>query len=208
MEKKKMRNAEQTARRILQAATDEFSEKGLSGARVDSIAARAGTNKRMLYHYYGNKDQLFLAALEAAYSQIRSKENDLHLEDLPPEDAVRKLVRFTFNYFIEHPEFILLLNSENFFKGEHIKKSNVLREMHSSLVGKMEDVLRRGTAAGLFRDDVDPVHFYFTVAALGYFYLSNANTLEVVFGQKLRSEPALKKWLVHCENVVLGYLSP
>lgn len=200
------RNPERTTRKILQAATIEFSQKGLSGARVDVIAERAKTNKRMLYHYFGNKEALFLAVLEDAYAGIRSLENDLNLADLPPEDAVRKLVRFTFNYFVEHPEFILLLNSENLFEAEHIKKSKKLRDMHSSLIGKMEDVLSRGVRAGLFRNDVNPMQFYITVAALSYFYLSNASTLETIFGKDLKTKSALKERLAHSESVILGYL--
>ena len=206
MEQKIKRDSVKTAKKILQAATVEFSLKGLSGARVDTIADRAKTNKRMLYHYFGNKEQLFLTVLEEAYSKIRSHENDLNLEDLPPEEAVRKLVRFTFNYFVEHPEFIQLLNSENLYGAEHIKKSKKLLDMTSPLVGKMEDVLRRGVDAGLFRRDVSPMQLYITIAALGYFYLSNASTLETIFGRDLKSSEALSERLAHSEAVVLGYL--
>ena len=97
MEHKDERDAGRTAKKILQAAAAEFSQKGLSGARVDTIAERARSNKRMLYHYFGNEEQLFLSVLEEAYAQIRAQENNLNLENLPPEEAVRKLVKFTFN---------------------------------------------------------------------------------------------------------------
>lgn len=206
--KKIKRDSKKTAKRILQAATDEFSQKGLGGARVDTIAERAQSNKRMLYHYFGNKDQLFLAVLEQAYTEIRSQENELHLEDLPAEEAVRALVRFTFNYFVEHPEFIQLLNSENLYEAAHIKGSKKILEMHSPLVGKIEAVLKRGVESGLFRHDVDPTQFYITVASLGYFYLSNAHTLETIFGKPLKQKDALAERLIHCEDVVLGYLRP
>lgn len=202
------RDSKRTARRILQTATVEFSQHGLSGARVDTIAARAKTNKRMLYHYFGNKEQLYLAVLEEAYSKIRSHENNLNLENLPPEKAVKKLVSYTFNYFVENPEFIKLLNNENLFEAKHIKKSEKLLDMNSPLIGKMEDVLNRGAKEGLFRKDVNPMQFYITVAALSYFYLSNMSTLEAIFGQELQSEPALKDRLAHCEAVILGYLRP
>ena len=202
------RYSKKTAKRILQAATDEFAQKGLGGARVDTIAERAQSNKRMLYHYFGNKDQLFSAVLEEAYTEIRSQENELHLEDLPPGEAVRKLVRFTFNYFVEHPEFIQLLNSENLYKAAHIKGSKKILEMHSPLQAKIEDVLRRGGDSGIFRRDVDPTQFYITVASLGYFYLSNSYTLETIFGRPLKQKEALADRLKHCEDVVLGYLRP
>ncbi len=146
--------------------------------------------------------------MEEAYEEIRSHEDDLNLEDLPPEQAVRKLVRFTFTYFVEHPEFIKLLNSENLVEAEQIKKSKKLLDMHSPLIGKMEDVLKRGVKAGLFRDDVNPMQFYITVAALGYFYLSNASTLQTIFGQDLKNKSALSDRLSHNEAVVLGYLRP
>ncbi len=202
------RNPERTARKILEAATAEFSEKGLGGARVDTIAERADTNKRMLYHYYGNKEDLFLAVMEHAYGEIRAHERNLRLDDLPAEDAVRKLVGFTFNYFVKHPEFIHLLNSENLFDARHIKESKKIREMHSPLVEQIGILLERGSKDGVFRNDVDPVQFYISVAALGYFYLSNASTLGTIFGVDLRKKGALKTRLAHIEDMVLGYLRP
>lgn len=202
------RNPERTARKILEAATAEFSEKGLGGARVDTIAERADTNKRMLYHYYGNKEDLFLAVMEHTYGEIRTHERNLRLDDLPAEDAVRKLVGFTFNYFVKHPEFIRLLNSENLFGARHIKESGKIRDMHSPLVEQIGILLERGTKEGVFRDDVDPVQFYISVAALGYFYLSNASTLGTIFGVDLRKKKALKTRLTHIEDMVLGYLRP
>lgn len=207
-EKKIKRDSKKTAQRILQAAMDEFAQKGLGGARVDTIAERSQSNKRMLYHYFGSKDQLFLAVLESAYTEIRTQENELHLEDLQPEEAVRKLVRFTFNYFVEHPEFIQLLNSENLYEAAHIKGSTKILEMHWPLQTKIEAVLRRGVDSGLFRSDVDPTQFYITVASLGYFYLSNSFTLETIFGRPLKQKEALAERLKHCEDVVLGYLRP
>ena len=200
------RDSKKTANRILLAATDEFTQKGFGGARVDAIAERANSNKRMLYHYFGNKDKLFLAVLEQAYAKIRAQEQELHLENIEPEQAVRTLVRFTFNYFVENPEFIQLLNSENLYKAAHIKESKKILAMHSPLIGKITDLLKRGVEDGLFRTGVDPIQFYITVASLGYFYLSNSYTLETVFGRPLKQEKALNERLSHCEDVVLGYL--
>lgn len=202
------RNPERTARQILEAATAEFSENGLGGARVDTIAERAKANKRMLYHYYGTKDDLFVAVLENAYSKIRSHELELNLDDLPPLEAVRKIVSYTFNYFVENPEFIRLLNSENLFEASHIKNSKKILDMHSPLVKQIDKVLTRGVDDGVFRSDVDPVQFYISVAALAYFYLSNANTLGAIFGKDLKKKRALKKRLSHIEDMVLGYLRP
>ena len=170
---KNHRDPERTRQRILGAALEEFSRYGLGGARVDRIARRAGANKRMLYYYFGDKDRLFLAALENRYAHIRNAERGLQLEHLAPREALRRLVRFTWRYFLEHPEFLTLLNSENLHKGRHLKGSKRVREMHSTLVETLRTVLRKGEAQGLFRKGVDPVQLYISIAGEGYFYLSN-----------------------------------
>jgi len=202
------RNPERTSRQILEAATVEFSRKGLEGARVDTIAARAKVNKRMLYHYYGNKEDLFLAVMEHAYSEIRTHERELNLEDMAPEMAVRILARYTFDYFLDHPEFIRLLNNENLYDAAHIKKSKKIPDLHSPLIEQINTVLRDGAEKGVFRSDVDPVQFYITIASLGYFYLSNAATLGTIFGRNLRAKSALKARGEHIESVVVGFLRP
>src|SRR5688500_2379717 len=126
------RDPERTKARILAAATAEFARYGLGGARVDRIAARAGANKRMLYYYFRDKDNLFLAALEARYAHIRAAERALDLEHLEPREALRRLVEFTWGYFLDHPEFLTLLNSENLHKGRHVRRSRRVPQMHSS----------------------------------------------------------------------------
>ena len=202
------RNPERTKELIHQAALAEFSEMGYGGARVDTIAKRAGVNKRMLYHYYGSKDDLFLYVLERAYEKIRSHEAMLDLGNLNPEQAVKELVTFTFRYHRDNPEFMRLLNNENLYKAEHIKQSKKIRQMHSPFVDMMKDVLLRGERVGHFRANVDPVQFYITVASVAYFYLSNIYTLSTIFGRKLHSKDELDKRLEHCVEVVLGYLRP
>lgn len=208
MAKAVTRNPERTKELIHKAALAEFADHGYGGARVDTIASRAGVNKRMLYHYYGNKDDLFLYVLERAYEKIRTHEEKLDLENLSPEDAVRELVKFTFTYHFDNPEFMRLLNNENIYKAEHIKRSKKIKQMHSPFVDLMEDVLKRGEKAGVFRKGVDPVQFYVTVASVAYFYLSNIHTLSTIFGRKLNSKAALAERLDHCIDVVLGYLRP
>jgi AcrR family transcriptional regulator len=202
------RNPERTKELIHKAALTEFSEHGYGGARVDMIAERAGVNKRMLYHYYGNKDDLFLYVLERSYEKIRTHEEKLDLENLSPEDAVRELVKFTFTYHHQNPEFMRLLNNENLYKAEHIKKSKKIKQLHSPFVDLMKDVLLRGEKDGVFRRGVDPVQFYVTVASVAYFYLSNIYTLSTIFGRKLNSKAAIDERLEHCIEVVLGYLRP
>ncbi|MGH8766086.1 MAG: TetR/AcrR family transcriptional regulator, partial [Burkholderiales bacterium] len=164
---------------------------GLGGARVDRIAARAGANKRMLYYYFGNKEDLFLAVLEASYAQIRSAEQTLELDHLEPRAALERLVGFTWEYFLAHPEFLTLLNSENLHKGRHVARSRRVREMHSPLVAMLARILKRGEKAGVFRRGVDPVQLYISIASEGYFYLSNRYTLSSIFGRDLMTKAAL-----------------
>jgi AcrR family transcriptional regulator len=202
------RNPERTKELIHKAALAEFADVGYGGARVDMIAERAGVNKRMLYHYFGNKDDLFLYVLERAYEKIRTHEEKLDLVNLSPEDAVRELVKFTFTYHHDNPEFMRLLNNENLYQAEHVKKSKKIRQMHSPFVDLMTDVLKRGEKEGVFRKNVDPVQFYVTVASVAYFYLSNIYTLSAIFGRKLNSKAALAERHEHCLDVVLGYLRP
>jgi AcrR family transcriptional regulator len=200
------RDPARTRSKILEAATGEFARYGLGGARVDRIAARARANKRMLYYYFGDKEGLFLAALEDRYAHIRNAERSLELEHLDPRVAVRRLVEFTWNYFLEHPEFMTLLNSENLHKGRHVRRSRRVPEMHSHLVGLLRDVLRRGEAQRLFRKGVDPVQLYISIAGEGYFYLSNRYTLSRIFDRDLMAPRALASRARHIADMILNAL--
>jgi AcrR family transcriptional regulator len=191
---------------ILAAATAEFTAKGLSGARVDAIAKAAGANKRMIYHYFGGKDGLYLAVLEETYAAIRRAEQRLHLGDRDPVEGMRELVRFTWAYFIAHPEFLSLLGTENLNKAAYLKRSQRIRELHSPLVGMISGLLERGERERVFRTGVDPVQLYVTIAALGFFYLSNRHTLATIFGRDLSGAKSLAEREQHIVDVVLNYL--
>ena len=171
--------------RILEAAKQEFSAHGLAGARVDRIAAKAGANKRMLYYHVGNKDELYLAVLEGAYDKIRSEERGLDLEHLAPPEAIRRLIEFTWNYFLRNPEFLSLLQTENLARAKHLKRSTKVKSMHSPFVEMIRTVVRRGVESGDFQVAVDPVQLYISIAGLSFFYLSNSATLSVIFGRDL-----------------------
>ena len=202
------RDPERTRAAILDAATEEFARHGLGGARVDRIAAKADINKRMLYHYFGAKEALFLAVLEATYGRIRTAELSLSLLDAAPAESVRRLVIFTWNYYLEHPEFLTLLNSENLYRARHLKRSRKLRAMNSPLIETLAKVLARGERDGVFRGGVDPLQLYVSIAALSYFYLSNNHTLSAIFGRDLGTSMARRARLAHMTAVVLGYLRP
>ncbi|HEX5477102.1 MAG TPA: TetR/AcrR family transcriptional regulator [Burkholderiales bacterium] len=203
-----VKDAERTRVQILEAAAGEFARSGLGGARVDRIAGQAGVNVRMLYYYFSSKDELFLAVLERAYAIIREAEKALELDRGEPEDAVRRLVRFTWDFQLSHPEFITLLNSENLHGGRHLKKSSVVAELHSPLLDMIGRLLERGARAGVFRGGVDPVQFYITIASLGYFYLSNRHTLSAIFRRDLLAPKQKTTRFAHMIEVVLGYLRP
>lgn len=203
---KTTRDPEQTQARILEASKAEFARAGLGGARVDRIAEVAGVNKRMLYYYFGNKDELFRAVLEAAYADIRESEKALHLEALDPVEAIRRLVAFSWQYHLEHPEFLSLLNSENLHHAEHLKHSTRVRSMHSPFVAMIGHILERGVKSGVFRTGVDAIQLYISIAGLSYFYLSNNYTLSAIFGRNLKSTKACDERLAHMTDVVLGYL--
>ena len=193
-----------TRRKILEAAMHEFARYGLGGARVDRIAARAGANKRMLYYYFGDKEELFLAVLEESYAHIRGAERDLDLEHSDPREALKRLVEFTWTYYLEHPEFMTLLNSENLHKGRHVRRSARVRELHSPLVDTLRGILRRGERRRLFRPGIDPVQLYISIAGEGYFYLSNRYTLSRIFGRDLMAPRALATRARHITQTILN----
>jgi AcrR family transcriptional regulator len=192
---RKSRDPNATRARILAAAKAEFARKGLGGARVDDIAARAKANKRMLYHYFGNKEDLFRITLEDAYADIREAEASLEIEKDDPITALTRLIRFTWRYYIDNPEFITLVNSENLHKARHIKESERMRQMSRPFVARMRSLLERGAKARLFRPDLDAAQINITIAAIGYYYLTNRFTGSIVFERDLMSKAALDERL-------------
>jgi AcrR family transcriptional regulator len=200
------RDPERTSASILAAAVTEFTEKGYAGARIDSIAEKSGANKRMIYHYFGDKDGLYLAVLESAYVGIRSSEAELQLTNLDPVEAIETLVAFTWNYFVEHPEFLSLLATENLHRAKFLKKSEKVLKLHSPQVSMISDVLKRGGEQGIFRRGVDPIYVYISIASLGIFYLSNRWTLSTIFVRDLTAQDEIGAWGKHISAVILGYL--
>jgi AcrR family transcriptional regulator len=192
--------------RILAAAKAEFARMGFAGARVDKIAVRARINKRMLYHYFGNKGGLYLAVLEDAYGGIRTAERALDLEHLDPIAAITRLVEFTWGYYIRNPEFMRLINTENLHRAAYLKRSKRIAEMHSPFVALIGRLLQRGAEAGVFRDGLDPNQVYISIAALGYYYLNNRHTLSVIYRFDLGAKEALERRRAVIVDIVLSYL--
>jgi len=202
----RLRDADRSQGTILAAARDEFAEFGLGGARMDRIAERAALNKRLIYYYFADKETLFQAVLEQSYRDIRAAEQQLNLLEVEPADAVRRLVRFTWDYYLAHPEFLTLLNSANLHKARHLVESKRAKELNSPVIETLAAVLERGRRDGSFRGGVDPVQLYVSIAGLAYFYLSNNYTLSAIFGRDLLTPKARSERLSHMTDVILGYL--
>jgi AcrR family transcriptional regulator len=200
---KQQRDPEETKRRILAAAKVEFARHGLGGARVDVIAARARANKRMMYHYFGNKAALFRHVLEDAYGDFREAEAALRLDSLDPVTALKTLIAFIWRYFLANPEFITLVNSENLHKARHIKTSKRMKEMSRPFVGRMQALLDRGVAAGVFWPGLDPVQMNITIASIGYYYLTNRFTGAIIFERDFMAPEALDARLAFNTKTIL-----
>ncbi len=183
--KKHLRDPDKTKIRIMAAATAEFAKMGLGGARVDVIAARAKVQKRMMYHYFGNKETLYRTVLEEAYSKFRAAEAALEIDNDPPLQALKRLMEFTWNYYLENPEFISLVSTENLHKAKYLKKSPRLELLNKDFVKRMELLLSRGVKAGVFRPHLDAVQVLIALAGLAYHYLTNQHTGEIVYGRSL-----------------------
>ncbi|WDR01890.1 TetR/AcrR family transcriptional regulator [Devosia algicola] len=200
------RNSAKTKAAILTAARGEFSERGFEGARVDAIADRAGANKRLLYHYWGNKEALYLAVLHDAYLEIRSGERELSLSKLDPVEAVDRIVRFTFRHYLANPWFPRLLAVENLHNARFLKQIADIPALHSPLVAELRAIVSKGSDAGIFRGDVDPVQLYISIAGLGYFYVSNMKTLSVIFERDLSEITMVQEREAQAVQMVLDYL--
>lgn len=191
MDARPYRDGALTRSNILDAATKHFAEKGLDGARVDEIAADTATSKRMIYYYFDDKEDLFIAALEHAYQKIRSIEAGLKLDELDPAAALTELVGFTFDYQNAHPEFVRLVMIENIQGARHMAKSKAIRELNLSAVAALERICARGSAAGIFRAGIDALDLHWSISALCFFNVANRATFSLVFGRDLTAPEAL-----------------
>jgi AcrR family transcriptional regulator len=200
------RDAEKTKASILKAAREEFCEQGFNGARVDAIADRAKANKRLLYHYFGNKEALYEAVLLDAYQEIRRGERELRISQYDPIEAVDRIIRFTFRHFLANPWFPRLLSVENLQNARFVKRIKNVEEIRSPIVGELHEIVKRGHAEGIFRTDVDPMQLYISIISLCYFYVSNMATLSVVFGKDLSQFALIQDREAQAVQMVIDYL--
>jgi len=199
-------DAEKSLADILEVATAEFADKGLAGARIDEIAAATRTSKRMIYYHFESKEALYIAVLEAAYRRIRAIEAELHLEDLAPEDALRKLVAFTFDYQHDNEPFIRLVMNENMHRGEYLARSSIIQELNVPAIDAVSRVYQRGLDAGVFRRDVDPIDLHMSISALCFFNVANRYTFSLIFKRDLTSPAALRARRDSVVEMVVRYL--
>lgn len=181
-------NPEAVRQDILTAAIAEFAEKGLASARVDDIAAKTKTSKRMIYYYFGDKQTLYENALEAAYAQVRQGEDQLDLEHLEPVEALARLVAFTFDHHRKHPDFIRMVMIENVHHAETLSKSETIRDLNSTAIDKLAAICARGETQGTFRPDIDATLLHWQISALSFFNVANRPTFSALFGNDLFDE--------------------
>lgn len=201
------RDALTSRERILRAAIREFSEQGYRGGRVERIAKSAGMNLRMLYHYFGDKEELYIASLERVYVEMRRAEQALELSAFAPLEAMRKFVDFTFDHLARHSEFIGLVISENQLGARYLRRSRLVPSLTPPLRAVIEDLLERGAKAGAFRSDIDPVQLFVTVHAICYLHIANKSTLSVIFNSDLSDPGWLEARRRHVHEVVLAYVT-
>ena len=207
MKKPRTNDPDGVRRDIVAVATTEFAQRGYGGARVDAIAARTRTSKRMIYYYFGSKERLYLAVLEAAYSSIRRQESTLDLEHQPPEQALATLVASTFDYYHAHPEFVRLVMNENIMDGAHMKRSKSIGRLNLAVIDALADIVARGRKAGLFRRGIDPLELHMSISALGIFHVANRATFSTIFRRDMTSPQAVAARRAQVVDIILGHVS-
>ena len=201
------RAPEQRRRSLLDSAILEFSTYGIGGARVDRIAQRANTNKAMVYHYFGSKEDLYVAAMRHLYAGIRNAEDKLQLDLTDPVGAMRTLIAFTLRYYIDNPAFVRIINTENLHGAVHLRAAADIPGLNRPVLTKVAKIIECGVAKGVFRS-VDVLDLYISISALGFTYVSNRHTLEILFGRNLLAKDAVEARLATMTEMILKYLAP
>jgi len=196
--------AETTRAQLLLAAREAFADAGLEGARIDDIARRAGVNKQLVYHYFGSKDGLYTSVLEDVYSEIRDREADLRLASLPAEEAMRRLIEFSYDYLAENRHFVRLLADENAHAGRHLATSDRVQEMNLPIIELISGTLERGVREGIFRPGLDPLHLYLSIAGMSFFYFANIFTISRIFDRAFDTPEARTERRAHIVDFTMN----
>jgi AcrR family transcriptional regulator len=202
----RLNDAEETRNNILEIAAREFADKGLSGARIDEIAEKTNSSKRMIYYYFGGKEELYRAVLERSYGQIRAREDDANFETMPADKALIAHIEHTFDYHVNHPEFVRLVMNENIHHGAHIGHVEGLKERNKSVIASLKAIIDKGVADGIFRPGIDPVDLHMSVSALCFYNVSNRYTFASNFGVDMSSAKSLKKRRTQITEIVLAWV--
>ena len=203
---RKPKDPEANRARIVDAAIEEFAARGFKGAAMDAIAARTHTTRALINYYFGSKEKLYIAVLEQVYSEIRDAEGKLDLDHLEPVDAVRRIVEFTYTYYVEHEGFVHLVVAENQAKGRHLRKSKAMRTLNRPIIDRLARVIERGQAAGVFRAGIDPVEIHKAIAALGMFNVTNQYTFGAIFQREMGAKGNLAGRREMVTEVIVSYL--
>jgi AcrR family transcriptional regulator len=201
------RDAERTRAELLEVATEAFAESGYAGTRVDEIAERTQTTKRMIYYYFGGKEQLYLAVLENAYRGIRETEQSIHAGDLPPVEALRQIAELTYDHHLNHTAFIRLVSIENIHHGEFIKRLDGLRTLNQPAVEVLETVLERGRVEGSVRADVDALDVHLLISSYCFFQVANQHTFGYLFDRDLLAADRREHLRAMIGDVVVAWLT-
>lgn len=204
-EKTAKRDPEGARKNILRVASQAFAETGLSGTRIDEIAAQTKTSKRMIYYYFGDKAGLYKTCLEAAYEKVRKGEEELDLGGLAPAEALARLVNFTFDHHRKNPEFIRMVMIENIHNANYLRQSELVKTMNSSAIEKLTEIIKRGQDDGIFRNDLDPIQLHWQISALSFFNVSNRHTFSALFGNSLFSRSGQEQLRMGTTEMVLSY---
>src|SRR5688572_18368826 len=204
---RKPKDPEANRARIVAAAMKEFAARGFKGASMDAIAARTHTTRALINYYFGGKETLYIAALEQVYAEIREAEGKLDLDHLAPIGAMRRIVEFTYDYYVAHEGFVRLVVAENQARGRHLRKSKMMRTLNRPIIDRLGGVIARGQAKGLFRPDVDPVEIHKSIAALGMFNVTNRHTFGAIFQREMGSKGDLARRRNIVADMIISYLT-
>jgi len=203
----RQQDPEGTRKNIIEVASQEFALNGLSGARIDEIAAKTRASKRMIYYYFGDKEGLYLSALEHAYAQVRAGEAELDIKGLSPVDGLRRLVEFTFEHHHAHEDFIRMVMIENIHHGEYLARSSLVRDLNVTAITNIRDLYDRGVAEGAFREGLDPLEIHWQISALCFFNVSNRATFSKLFGRDFGAAEAQERLKDNTVDMVLRFVS-
>jgi len=199
-------DADETRNNILDVATREFADKGLAGARIDEIAEKTNSSKRMIYYYFGGKDELYRAVLERAYLGIREREAAANFEALPADEALKAQIEHSFDYHAAHPEFVRLVMNENIHHAEHLAHVPGIQDRNRAVIASLRTIIDKGVAAGMFRSDIDPIDLHMSISAMSFYNVSNRHTFSVNFGRDIGAPDALASRRAQTVEMILAWV--